>query len=240
MPSVHIPAGFTIAVVENDGDIRSSVCAFLQQSGFHAWGAGSAEDFYVGLLRRNADLVVMELGLPGEAGLSLVQRLAEQSVPVIVLTARGDRDSRIAALNAGALQYFAKPADLHELVAGIRSQLRHARPGAHAKAARQDTRAGTQAWRLDSASARLLAPNQGSVPLTSRELELLRRLMAADGGLVGKQDLVQAMGYTDEEEGFHRIQSQLTRLRRKTMEAAGMALPVRAVFGKGLVFVNMP
>ena len=100
--------------------------------------------------------------------------------------------------------------------------------------------AAAQPWRLDSASARLIAPNQGSVPLTSRELELLRRLMAADGGLVGKSDLVQAMGYADEEEGFHRIQSQLTRLRRKTMEALGMALPVRAVFGKGLVFVNQP
>ena len=235
MQSVPIPAEFTIAVVENDGDVRSSVCSFLRKSGFHAWSAESAEDFYVGLLRHDADLVVMELGLPGDAGLKLIQRLAAQSVPVIVLTARGDRESRIAALNAGALQYFVKPADLPELVAGIRSQLRYAKPGVRAKAAQQE--AEVPSWRLDHASARLVAPNQGAVPLTSRELELLLRLIAANGGLVSKPDLVQAMGYADEEEGFHRIQSQLTRLRRKTMEASGMALPVRAVFGKGLVFV---
>ena len=221
-----------IAVVEDEEDIRANVCSFLSKSGLQAWGAESAEDFYVRLLRERADLVVVDLGLPGEDGLSLVRRLAEQSVPVVVLTARGDLESRIAGLNAGALQYFVKPADLHELVAGIRSQLRRVVPRA--------VEGGAAApWRLVPAMSQLVAPNQRAVPLTSRELELLGCLMAVQGTLVTKQALTAAMGAGDVEDGFHRIESQLTRLRRKTQESTGLALPVRAVFGRGLVFVSL-
>ena len=92
-------------------------------------------------------------------------------------------------------------------------------------------------WRLDQAAARLIAPNQRAIQLTSRELELLACLMAAKGGLVTKQTLLETMGTGDVEDGFHRIESQLTRLRRKTLDGTGTTLPVRAVFGKGLVLV---
>ncbi|HCL85613.1 MAG TPA: DNA-binding response regulator [Comamonadaceae bacterium] len=228
---ISVPeVGQTVAVVEDDEDIRTNVCRFLNKAGLNCWAAESAEDFYVRLLRERADLVVVDLGLPGEDGLSLVRRLTAQNIPVVVLTARGDLESRIAGLDAGALQYFVKPTDLHELVAGIRSQLRRTSP--------RDTDSGALArWRLDAGSARLVAPNQRSVELTTRELDLLGLLTAAQGGLVTKQHLVQVLGAGDVEDGFHRIESQLTRLRRKTLDASGMALPVRAVFGKGLVFI---
>ena len=204
--------------------------SFPREKRHAAVGAESAEDFYVRLLTERADLVLVDLGLPGEDGLSLVRRLAGQGVPVVVLTARGDLESRIAGLEAGALQYFVKPADMHELVAGIRSQLRRA-------GARPVSGAQVMPWRLDQAAARLIAPNQRAIQLTSRELELLACLMAAKGGLVTKQTLLETMGTSDVEDGFHRIESQLTRLRRKTLDGTGTTLPVRAVFGKGLVFV---
>lgn len=226
------PAPYAIAVVEDDEDIQAIVCSFLRKSGLAAWGADSAEDFYVKSLRNKVDLAVVDLGLPGEDGLSLVQRLSGSGISVVALTARGDVESRIAGLNAGALQYFVKPADLQELVAGIRSQLR--RSDRHAAADRVGERAP---WRLDLSGAQLVAPNQCLVALTSRETELLQCLMDAQGGLVTKQMLMRAMGATDAQDGFHRIESQLTRLRRKTLEATGLALPVRAVFGKGLVFL---
>lgn len=221
---------FIIAVVEDDEDIRENVCRYLNCSGFKAWGAESAEDFYVRLLRDRADVVVIDIGLPGEDGLSLVTRLATQGVPTVLMTARADIDSRIAGLNAGALQYFVKPVDMQELTAGIRSQLRHMAP----RAAQGDALAP---WRLDETASRLIAPNQRFIDLTSRELELLRCLMATPGALITKQALTEAVGAQDAEDGFHRIESQLSRLRRKTFDASGTALPVRAVFGKGLVFV---
>lgn len=226
---------FTIAVVEDDDDVRHNVCSFLRKSGLAEWSAESAEDFYIGLLHHKADLAVVDLGLPGETGLSLINRLAEQGVPVIALTGRADVDSRIAGLNAGALQYFTKPANLQELVAGIRSQLRHLRPGAGRHGAPHTP--NLLRWRLDSGAASLIAPNQRAVSLTSRELELLQCLMAAEGALVNKQTLLEAMNYQLVDDGFHRIESQLSRLRRKTLESTEMALPIRAVFGKGLVLV---
>lgn len=221
-----------VSVVEGDEDARGNICRFLEKSGLRAWSAESAEDFYVSLLRHRADLVIVDLGLPGDSGLGLVRRLAQQRVPVVVLTARGDVECRITALEAGALQYFIKPADLHELVAGVRSLLRRSEisqapsPSSH-----------VMPWRLDTGAAQLVAPNLRTVPLTTRELELMGHLVAAQGNLVTKQFLVNALGAGNVQDGFHRVESQLTRLRRKTREATEMALPVRAVFGKGLVFV---
>ena len=162
--------------------------------------------------------------------MSLVGRLAEQGVPSILMTARADLDSRIAGLNAGALQYFVKPVDMQELAAGIRSQLRR-------KALLSSPSESIAPWRLDRATARLIAPNQCVVQLTSRELDLVGCLMLTQGALVSKQALLEILCIEDAEEGFHRIESQLTRLRRKTLETTGLALPVRAIFGKGLVFV---
>lgn len=103
------PAEFTIAVIEDDEDIRENVCSFLGKAGFHLWGADSAEDFYVRLLHEKADLVVVDLNLPGEDGLSLVRRLAERHVPVIVTTARGQLSDRIEGLDAGRCSTSSSP-----------------------------------------------------------------------------------------------------------------------------------
>src|SRR5690606_31859147 len=147
---------------------------------------------------------------------SLAQRLAQKKVPVILLSGRGDLETRISGLNAGALQYFVKPADLSELVAGIRSQLRRGADMAVAEVS------DIVPWRLDLIGARLLAPNLREVNLTTRELELLSQLFAAQGGLVSKEALVEAMQAGSVADGFHRIESQLNRLRRKTAEATGL------------------
>lgn len=219
-----------IAVVEDDDDIRANICRFLDKSGLPTWGAASAEDFYVGCLRERADLVMLDLGLPGEDGLSLARRLTQQRVPVIMVTARAGVEDRIAGLDAGAVQYFVKPVDMHELVAGIRSLLR-LRGNALEQGGLQPE------WRLDRAMMRLVAPNQRAMDLTDRELELVTCLLAAEGSLVSKQSVVDFMCYGDVDGAFHRIETMLTRMRRKCQDATGMILPVRAVFGRGLVFV---
>ncbi len=175
------------------------------------------------------DLVVIDIGLPGEDGLSLVRRLAAQGIPTVLMTARADLCSRIEGLDAGALQYFVKPVDMQELVAGIRSQLR-------SKRLHMGGTPVVPAWRLDKLGAKLEAPNHKKVLLTTRELEILSCLMQTPGVVISKQMLSESVGARDLEDDFHRVESALTRLRRKTLGDTGMALPVRAVFGKGLVF----
>lgn len=220
---------YTVAVVDTDESTRAHVCGFLSESGFHAWGAESAEDFYVSLMRERADMVIAELELPGQSGLNMISNLARQNVRVVVHAAQDGVEHRIAALRAGARQYFVKPTDMRELVAGIGSQL-------HGVAGAADSAESLGRWRIEMAG-RLIAPNQMAVHLTSRELDFLVCLTSAKGQTVTKEAVLKALGHDETQGGFHRIASMLTRLRRKTEEITGMRLPVRSVFGCGLVFV---
>ncbi|MBF5003685.1 response regulator transcription factor [Diaphorobacter caeni] len=240
IPSTSVP---TITVVEDDEDTRANVCSFLKKAGLRVWGVESVEHFYVRLLQEKTDLVVVDLGLPGQNGLNLIRILSEQNVPVIALTGRGDSESRIQGLNAGALQYFVKPADMNELFAGIRSQLRYRQQHVSAiptreSDLRQAAAAAAMSWRLDRRASKLVAPDMSAVRLTGSEFELMHCLMAAGGAIVSKSDLVRQLGYTDDEDGVHGVESHLARVRRKTLLETGSALPVRAIFGKGLVFLN--
>ena len=245
----HTASAPTVTVVEDDEDTRTNVCSFLQKAGLRVWGAESAEQFYVRLLHEKTDLVVVDIGLPGQGGLKLIQLLSEQSVPVIALTGRGDSASRIQGLNAGALQYFVKPADMNELFAGIRSQLRHMKQQVPAiSTADMAWQApapplappppAAMLWSLDRQASQLIAPDRRAVRLTGSEFELMHRLMSVGGAIVSKSDLVRQLGYADDEDGVHGVESHLARVRRKTLVETGLALPVRAIFGKGLVFLH--
>ncbi|WP_406625643.1 response regulator transcription factor [Acidovorax sp. SDU_ACID1] len=219
----------TIAVVAQDEAIRSNVSRFLLDAGMQAWDVESAERFYGHLLRKRADLVVVELERPG-SNLDLVKRLAVHNIPVVALTLC-DAKSRTIALNAGALQCVGKTTDLRVLAAGIRSQLRRLSPSS--MRAQQ-----FRSWKLDTFAHRLIAPNLKAVPLTSRESELLTCLMATQDVLVTKETLIGVTEAVHSQDNFHRIEAQLSRLRRKTLKSTGLALPVRAVFGRGLVFMS--
>ncbi|WP_226858473.1 response regulator transcription factor [Diaphorobacter aerolatus] len=104
-----------MAVVDGDEAHRMHVCRFLEESGYTTWGAGSIEDFYIGLLKEKADLVIVDLDLGVESGLALVRRLVAQRIPAIVLSLNAHSGARVASLDAGALQYFVKPLSLAEL-----------------------------------------------------------------------------------------------------------------------------
>lgn len=219
----------TIAIIEDDDDIRNNVISFLLSSGFECWGVNSAENFYAAAMRQRADLFIVDLGLPGEDGLSLIKRLSDQEFPVIAMTARGQTPDRIAGLNAGALQYFVKPVDLIELTAGIRSLL--------SKLAVLTSTPRNLPWRIDYHSSILYTPDQQAVPLTSRELELLAYLIKTPNRLVPKSELMLKAN-SSKDDDFHRIESVLRRLRKKTTDITGQVLPVRTVFGKGLSFLD--
>jgi len=224
----------TIAIIQGDNDFHAQACGFLQRSGFRVWGAACAEDFYVGLLCNKADLVIADTALPGEGGLGLAQRLATRGIPSVLLAADADVDSRITGLQAGALQYFTKPVDLRELVAGICAILHLPRPVEISKAA--PDRQEASSWQLNPAMHCLIAPNRGIVHLSYNELAFIECLLAANSKLVGKAQLLDAVGLG--EDSFHRIESLLARLRRKTIQTTGMYLPVRSIYGKGFFFAQ--
>ena len=213
---------FSIAIVEEDEGVRLGICTLLQKLGISAWGARSTDDFYAGLLLEHIDWVF--------ADSNVIADMSTQKTPKALLTLRGDLGLHAAAdhVSSELLHCFVHADNLHAMVKHFAQQLvvPFALP-----------QGGFLSWQLDHRAAHLIAPNHHFVTLTGRELDLLDCLMSRDLHMVSKQALLEVMGYTRVDNGFHRIESQLARLRRKTLQATGLPLPIRAVFGRGLVFV---
>lgn len=223
----------TIAVVEDEDELRCNITTFLQGRGYCCWGAVSAEELYRHLLVQQADLVLVDINLPGEDGFSLLSHLATSGrYGLIAMTARGETADRIRGLESGADMYFVKPVDLYELEAGIRAVLRR-----NPSQTPEEPKKVRQGWVLDYVNSCLVAPDSRTMELTSRELAFLGCLMVECGQTVLKNTLQEACCDSNHDD-FHRIETLLYRLRKKSEQSLEQNLPVRAVFGKGMVFTD--
>lgn len=222
----------SIAVIEDDEDLRANLLLSLRGRGATAWGVASAEEFYRESMVKTADIVLVDLGLPGEDGLSAIRHLRQSGrFGIIVVTARGGTDHRIAGLEAGADHYFVKPVDQRELLAaidGLWRRLQQARKGAI-----PDSDPPDAVWILRMADASLTLPDGRKLTLSERECCLVRCLLAAQGVVVSKAALHDAVFPEAGEVDLHRIDVILSRLRQKLESQFGVALPVRTIFGRG-------
>lgn len=109
-----------VAVVEDDDDLRDNMLYFLKAYGYPAWGAESGEALFRRLETDAVDVLVLDVGLPGEDGFAVARRAAQcRSMAVIILSGRDSENDRINGLNNGADLYFVKPVDLREIIASI-------------------------------------------------------------------------------------------------------------------------
>jgi two-component system OmpR family response regulator len=162
-----------ILVVEDDREIRTMVMRFLQKRGYRVTVAEDGRAMDRAREAARIDLVVLDIMLPGEDGLSICRRLrATSAVPVIMLTAAGEPTARVVGLEMGADDYVAKPFDPQELLARIRAVLRrtHAFPESATPAGGALSFEG---WRIDPLNRLLLDPSGTRVTLTSAEFDLL-------------------------------------------------------------------
>lgn len=162
-----------ILIVEDDPEIRTMVSRFLAKHGCRVAAAENAQAMNRALEAARIDLVILDIMLPGEDGLSICRRLrTSSSMPIIMLTAAGDPVARVVGLEMGADDYIAKPFDPHELLARIRAVLRRtaAFPPAADKPARPLSFLG---WLLDPIARDLHNPNGARVVLTRAEFDLL-------------------------------------------------------------------
>jgi two-component system OmpR family response regulator len=179
-----------ILLVEDDREISQMVAHFLADNGMRVVVAGDGRAADRALQDGRIDLVVLDIMLPGEDGLSICRRLrASSSVPIMMLTARGDEIDRIVGLELGADDYLTKPFSSRELLARIRAVLR--RTGAVAEAAAvpsvRVTAMSFAGWRIDSGLRQLHSPQGVRIGLTSAEFDLLlvlcqhpRRVLSRD------------------------------------------------------------
>jgi two-component system OmpR family response regulator len=161
-------------VVEDDREISDLVSRFLVKHGIRVSVAANGRAMDRILAESRIDIVVLDIMLPGEDGLSLCRRVrGESSVPIIMLTALGDEMDRILGLEMGADDYIAKPFNSRELLARIRAVLRRVQTLPEAPFPAKSNALTFDGWRVDLGMRQLHAPDGASVMLTSGEFDLL-------------------------------------------------------------------
>jgi two-component system phosphate regulon response regulator OmpR len=201
-----------LLVVDDDARLRGLLQRFLAEQGFRVTAAADAAAARHALANMFFDLVVLDVMMPGESGMELVESLRRQGqeVPIIMLTARGAPDDRIAGLEAGVDDYLGKPFDPRELALRIRTILKRAAPPPAPEPTVGPVQLGLR-W-FDPLRVELRGPD-GVVRLTGGETALLAALAARPNEILSREEIGQALGTP--EAGERAIDVQVTRLRRK-------------------------
>ncbi len=225
-----------ILVVDDDPGIRELVSGYLTLNGYDVATAADAKSMERALAERAADLVVLDVMLPGEDGLSICRRLSRPGGPaLIMLSAMGEETDRIVGLELGADDYLAKPCNPRELLARIRAVLR--RRSEHV----DDHEALAAAcefsgWRLDLVRHELRSPQGVFVNLTSGEFSLLRAFVERPLRVLTRDQLLEMARGPDSDAFDRAIDVQISRLRRKLENGGEGDELIRTVRNEGYLF----
>lgn len=209
-----MPDDALILVVDDDARLRNLLQRFLADNGFRVTTADSAEQARDRLRFLQPDLMVLDVMMPGESGLSLTQSLKGEAagIPIILLTAAGAPEDRIAGFEAGADDYLPKPFDPRELVLRIRAMLRRAPVVAPPVPDAPSGPVQLGPMTFDPTRGELRGP-QGPVRLTGGESALLTAMAMRAHEVLSREDIAAALGTDESSE--RAIDVQMTRLRRK-------------------------
>ena len=236
VPETERGGGARILMVDDDPGIRDVVSDFLGRHGFTVETAGDARGMEQVLARGPVDLIVLDVMMPGEDGLSICRRLAAQNgPPVIMLSAMGEETDRIVGLELGADDYLPKPCNPRELLARVRAVLRrrHEPRGAVADGA-VGAGCGFAGWWLDLVRRELRSPQGVVVNLSSGEFSLLRAFVERPQRVLTRDQLLDLARGRESEAYDRAIDVQISRLRRKLDDSAGEL--IRTVRSEGYMF----
>ena len=227
-----------ILVVDDDADLRQMVADYLGDYDLRVTGAPDGAAMREAMAREVVDLILLDLKLPSEDGMTLARELREtSSVPIVILTGRKDDVDRIMGLELGADDYLTKPFNLRELLARIRAILRRtqAHPVTLAEGRNpQAFRFG--AWELDLRSRRLTSNDGERVELTHAEFALLAAFLGAPERILSREQLLELSRGNDENVFDRSIDVQILRLRRKIESDPSRPKLIRTERGAGYFF----
>jgi two-component system, OmpR family, response regulator len=233
-----MPGAPHILIVDDHREIRDLVSRALAKEGFRVSTAADGRTMRKVLADSRIDLVLLDLMLPGEDGLSLCRALrAESDIPIIMLTAKGDEVDRVIGLEMGADDYLPKPFGSRELVARIKAVLRRGRETvAAAKRRHRPERYRFDRWALDTGARELVRDDGVAVPLSTGEYDLLIALVERPQRVLSRDQLLDlARGRSAV--GLDRsIDTQVSRLRKKLELDPGDPKIIRTVWGGGYMF----
>lgn len=227
-----------ILVVDDHQEMRSLIGRLLQKDGYRVSTAADGKEMRRVLGDRRVDLIVLDLMLPGEDGLTLCRNLraGSSSVPVIMLTAKGDGVDRILGLEMGADDYVAKPFSGRELVARIKAVLRrtHALPPKPEGPAVPVYRFGP--WVLDTGKRELESDDDIVVPLSTGEYNLLLAFLQYPQRVLSRDQLLDIAKGRSAAPFDRSVDLQVSRLRRKLGDDAKDPKVIKTVWGGGYIF----
>lgn len=233
-----------ILIVDDDAQIRGLLVEYLSGFGMTATAVADGAGMDEALSRDTFDLIILDLMLPGEDGLSLCRRLrANSSIPILMLTARGETTDRIVGLEVGADDYIAKPFEPRELVARIQSILRRTQGHADQPRGAASDSVTFADWTLQMTMRQLVSANGTVIPLSNAEFRLLSVFVEHPNQVLSRDFLLEAARGRNMDLFDRSIDILVSRLRQKLNggtpgEDAASSL-IKTVRGEGYMFDAM-
>jgi two-component system OmpR family response regulator len=223
---MKVAGSVEVLLVEDDPDLRDILVASLSFLGLSIRGVHDSNQLDREFFNKPADILLLDLNLPGEDGHAIAARYRRlhPGIGIVMLTARGDRHSRVMGYAGGADHYFVKPADHEELALALQNLNR-----------RLSSRQAQ--WVVDLRQLKILAPEGRSCDLTYNEIRILGAL-AEGAGTVVKRSALYGAAHLDDEFAAQRLETALSRLRLKMKRQGLPPLPVKACHGVGYAFVE--
>ena len=228
----------TILIVDDDRDIRTLLADYLESNGYRALCAADGTAMWKLLDESRPDLVVLDLNLPGDDGLTLCRKLrAHSTLPVIMLTARSEPLDRILGLEMGADDYLPKPFEPRELLARIRSVLRrsNAVPSNGNDKAQLMRFSG---WTLDLTARHLVNPDGIVIMLSGAEYRLLKVFLEHPNRVLNRDQLLNLTQGRDADQFDRSIDLLVSRLRQRLRDEPREPRYIRTLRSEGYVFVS--
>lgn len=228
-----------ILVVDDDRELRSLLAAYLQKQGYRVTAVADGKTMRAAMSSSHPDVVVLDIMLPGEDGLSLCRDLrARSEIPIIMLTARTDETDRIVGLELGADDYIPKPFNPRELLARIKSVLRRARSLPENLKPDHVSQFRFANWSLDTATRNLTSPDGVVVALSGTEFRLLRIFLDHPNSVLTRDQLIDLTLSRDAGPYDRAIDVQVSRLRQRLGEGAREPSIIKTVRGQGYVLAT--
>jgi two-component system OmpR family response regulator len=226
-----------LLVVDDDREIRSLLSNLLSSRGYKVSTAREEGEMRRILHSSRIDLVILDIMLPGKDGLSICRELrVSQSIPIIMLTARGDSTDRVVGLEIGADDYLAKPFDVRELEARIKAVLRRAPADSTANHGQSVSVLVFAGWKLDVRQRQLQSPEGADVDLTTGEFDLLQVFAERPQRILNRSQLLDLARGRDAAPFDRSVDVQVSRLRRKIESDPQEPELIKTVRGGGYLF----
>jgi two-component system OmpR family response regulator len=236
-----------IAVLDDEVDITQLLANYLQSHGFRVTQLHNGASLMALMGTDPADLVLLDLGLPGEDGFSIARRMRENwRCGLVIVTGRGDAVDKVVGLEVGADDYVTKPFDLRELVARVKAVLRRLAPSGAAEAslpasapaaADASDKLRFAGWQLDVAARSLANPQGQNVALTGGEFDLLCAFARHPGRVLSRDFLLEQTRGREAAPFDRTIDVQVGRLRKKIEADADDPQIIKSVRGAGYILV---